>query len=288
MPKVSVLMPIYNTEEEYLREAIESILKQSFRDFEFLILNDSPWKQELDKIVLSYKDDRIKYLKNEANLGITPSRNKLIDMAKGEYLAITDHDDISLPYRIEKEVNYLDTHPNVGVVSSYIEIFGHEIRRKVLKVPENSNDIKCSASANDFFLPHPASMIRKSVITANNIYYEQEFSPSEDYRLFARLIPYTDFYNIQEVLLYYRFHQNNCTKTHTEKMVALSQKVQFYIRTTHPQFYDEYMRRAIQKTHIRLFGFIPFIKIVRHNHHYAKIYLFEKIPLFSLKFSYFL
>ena len=85
MPKISVLMPIYNTPKEYLKEAIESILNQTFTDFEFLILNDSPDNTELDKIVASYKDKRIRYSKNEKNLGITPSRNKLIDIAKGDY-----------------------------------------------------------------------------------------------------------------------------------------------------------------------------------------------------------
>lgn len=79
-PKISVLMPIYNTNKLYLKEAIESILNQTFVDFEFIILNDSPDNTELDDIVKSYKDKRIKYLKNEKNMGITLSRNKLIDL----------------------------------------------------------------------------------------------------------------------------------------------------------------------------------------------------------------
>lgn len=106
-PKVSVLTPIYNTDPEYLRERIESILNQTFSDFEFLILNDSPDNNEIEKIVLecAKKDKRIKYSKNDYNMGITPSRNKLLEMANGEYLAIFDHDDISLPKRLEKEVD---------------------------------------------------------------------------------------------------------------------------------------------------------------------------------------
>ena len=92
MPKVSVLMPIYKTNEKYLKEAISSILNQSYTDFEFLILDDCP-EDTREEIVKSFKDKRIKYFKNERNLGITPSRNKLIDMAKGEYLAVFDHDD---------------------------------------------------------------------------------------------------------------------------------------------------------------------------------------------------
>ena len=81
MPKVSVLTPIYNTEPEHLRQAIESILNQTFTDFEFIILNDSPWNTEIEDIVLAYKDARIKYVKNDKNIGISKSRNKLLSLA---------------------------------------------------------------------------------------------------------------------------------------------------------------------------------------------------------------
>jgi glycosyltransferase involved in cell wall biosynthesis len=115
-PAVSVVMPIYNnTQEEFLREAISSILSQTFTDFEFLILNDSPDNTKLDNIVKSFHDKRIRYYKNKKNLGISGSRNKLIELAKGEFLAIFDHDDISLPDRLEKQVEFLNAHPEIGV-----------------------------------------------------------------------------------------------------------------------------------------------------------------------------
>ena len=88
-------MPVYKTQEEHLRAAIESILNQSFTDFEFLILDDCPTDTR-ETIVKSYNDPRIKYLINETNLGISKARNKLIDLAQGEYLAVFDHDDLSL------------------------------------------------------------------------------------------------------------------------------------------------------------------------------------------------
>ena len=115
-PKVSVLMPVYNTKEAYLRTAIESILKQTFTDFEFLIMNDNSTDKNVEKVILSYKDPRISYSKNNKNLGISGARNKLVDMAHGEYLAIMDHDDESLPERFQKQVDFLDAHPDVGVV----------------------------------------------------------------------------------------------------------------------------------------------------------------------------
>lgn len=109
--KVSVLVPLYKTQESHLRAAIDSILNQTFGDFELLLLDDSPAGEDLAGIVHSYQDSRIRYVRNEINLGISASRNKLFDLAQGEYLAIMDHDDISLPQRLEKQVAYLDAPP---------------------------------------------------------------------------------------------------------------------------------------------------------------------------------
>jgi glycosyltransferase involved in cell wall biosynthesis len=106
-PKISVLTPLYNTKPIQLRAMIESILGQTYEDFEFLILNDSPENTEIEKIVKSYNDSRIKFFVNEYNMGITKSRNKLINMATGEYLAVVDHDDISMPKRFELEAEFL-------------------------------------------------------------------------------------------------------------------------------------------------------------------------------------
>lgn len=92
-PAVFVLKPIYNTKEEFLREAISIILSQTFTDFEFLILNDSPENTKLDSIVKSFHDKRIKYYKNEKNLGISGAKNRLIELSKGEYIDFVDSDD---------------------------------------------------------------------------------------------------------------------------------------------------------------------------------------------------
>ena len=138
MPQISVIMPIYNTNPDHLRQAVVSILTQTFTDFEFLILDDCP-NDSREEIVKSYHDPRIVYFQNERNLGITPSRNKLIEMAKGEYLAVMDHDDISLPTRFEKQVVYLDAHKNVGVVSCLAEQFP---QYAIYRYPEESEDIK--------------------------------------------------------------------------------------------------------------------------------------------------
>ena len=173
MPKVSVLMPVYKTPEKYLRASIESILKQTYTDFEFLILDDCP-AESREELVKSYSDSRIKYIKNEQNLGISATRNKLLDMAAGDYLAIFDHDDISIPERLEKQVAYLDANPEVGVVSGNMK---YMIKNKTTKHPAYNENIKIGLMHN-CVVAHTAAMLRKSVLTENNIRYESEYSPS--------------------------------------------------------------------------------------------------------------
>lgn len=205
MPCVSVLTPIYNSNPSHLKECIESILNQTFSDFEFIILNDSPENNELDKIVESYKDKRIKYFKNDKNLGISRSRNKLIDLAQGEYIAIFDHDDISLPTRLEKQVRFLDENLDVGLVGSWLEKFeipmgGGANKKRISKLPESNIDIQIMLT-HTCCIAHTTCMMRKSILLDNNIKYNASYSPAEDYHLFARLMHFTRFYNIQEVLV---------------------------------------------------------------------------------------
>jgi len=277
MPKVSVLMPVYKTDEKFLREAIESILNQTFTDFEFLILDDCP-DDDREKIVKSYNDKRIKYSKNEKNLGITPSRNKLIDMASGEYLAIFDHDDISLPTRLEKEVNYLDKYQDVGVVGSKAK---NLIAKSSSTVPCDNLNIKMALMRTCAII-HSSSMIRKSVLTKNNVRYEEEFSPSEDYALWCRLIPFTKFHNLNEVLFLYRDHDGNTSHNQKNKMQQATFAIWAFVKAENPALYNEFLLKAKHTTRIRLFGFIPFVTIIKQGNR-SKFYLFEKIPLFASK-----
>lgn len=282
-PKVSVLTPIYNTDPEYLREMIESILNQTFSDFEFLILNDSPDNNEIEKIVLEYakKDKRIKYSKNDYNMGITPSRNKLLEMANGEYLAIFDHDDISLPKRLEKEVDFLDKNPEVGVVSGFLHFFQCKEEGFIRTCPEFDHEIKCAFTDNCYF-PHTASMLRKSVLENNNIRYEQYFTPCEDYQLWNRLMDKTFFYCIQEVLVKYRAFDGNTTHTQKKRMDRNHDAICLDIQNKYPA-YREYWQKNRDRTgtifRLRLCR-IPLFK-VKNN----KVYLFEFIPILKIKWN---
>lgn len=279
MPRVSVLTPIYNTNPVHLREMIESILNQTFSDFEFLILNDSPDNTEIEKIVLEYanRDNRVKYLKNERNIGITPSRNKLLGVAKGEYLAIFDHDDISLPTRLEQEVAYLDSHPNIGVVSGWLEYFGTD--NNLWKTPETDTDIRVM-TCDSCYVAHTAAMIRKSVLVDSGIEYEEFFTPAEDYRLWARLLDVTHFYNIQSVLVKYRWTGDNTSCKQNDKREFARRAVYLDYRDMHPGVYDEFKKMS-PNTMFRLYFLgIPLLKIKKN-----KVYLFGFLPICKIKWK---
>ena len=280
MPKISVLMPIYKTKEEYLRAAIESILHQTYTDFEFLILDDCP-EDLRENVVKSYRDNRIKYSINEQNLGITGSRNKLIEMAKGEYLAVMDHDDISLPERFVKEVEILDNNPNIGVVGSKV----HEIiANRDIEEPENDKDIKILLMKRCAII-HPSAMIRKSVLDEHNIRYKAYYSPSEDHQLWCSLISVTNFYNIQEVLLNYRDWAGNTTHNQRDKMTKGTQMIYFENEINHPELWKTFEKKYAQHiTYFRLFNFIPIVKIIENSKR-KQIFLFNHISLYSVVYK---
>ena len=270
-------MPVYKTDEKYLRENIESVLNQSYSDFELLILDDCP-TDTCERIIKSYNDDRIQYTINEKNLGISRTRNKLIGMARGEYLAVCDHDDVSLPERFAKEVEYLDNNPDVGVVSCNFKTL---VKKTISSYPINDKDIKLGLMGGCILL-HPACMIRKSVLVDNNIYYEEEFSPAEDYMMWCRLIKYTKFHNINEILFLYRDHLENTTHKQSNKMFRADCAIKAYIKNEYKYLYDEFLLAAKHTIYINLFGFIPFLTFTKSNNRF-KMYLFGKIPLLSIK-----
>lgn len=289
-PKISVLTPLYNTPPDALRAMLESILSQTYTDFEFLLLNDSPDNTDIRDIVLSYDDMRIRYMENESNLGITKSRNKLIDMARGQYLAVVDHDDISMPTRFAVQVAFLEANPHVGVVGgNMLELRAGQVISKT-NYPENDHDIKLSLINEPYVCTpnHPASMIRASVLHDNNIRYDEKWTPCEDHALWLDLIDYTCFHNVPDIVLKYVWHGENTTTRTFQRMYDILPIMIEQARAKYPIYYDEWkgqMQRAYQpQTHwIKLLGFIPFLKIAQRQG-VKKIYLFGKIVLLKTKY----
>lgn len=205
MPKVSVIMPVYNETENVLKYAINSILKQTFTDFELIIINDGS-VMDIDSVINSYNDDRIRYHKNEKNLGIIKTLNIGLDLAKAEYIARMDADDISIRTRFEEEVLILDENPQVGVVASGAVKFPSKMH---IQAPQSSEDLKYLSMCYANCVVHPSVMMRKSVLDNHNIKYSDEFWHAEDYCLWMELFKHTEFYTIQKPLVLLREREDS-------------------------------------------------------------------------------
>lgn len=206
-PRVSILMPVYNV-APYLKEAMDSILGQTFQDFELIVLNDcSPDNSE--EILDTYTDKRIVRYWGEKNVGLANVLNVGIDLARGEFIARMDSDDISLPTRIEKQVAFLLSHPDVDLVSAGLERFGTSTAKTSYKT--NFEEVKFDAMSFSPVL-HASSMWRRESFVSKGLYYRQEMVPSEDYDLWTRaLVSKLVLVNMPDILYRYRTHVSQVT-----------------------------------------------------------------------------
>ena len=216
MPRISVILPAYNA-ETCLQEAIDSILGQTFRDFELIVINDCS-RDGTESVILSFRDPRLVYVKNEKNLGIAATLNRGLALAKGQYIARMDADDISLPRRLEKQTAYLDAHPDIAVLGTNVETFDE---KGPLRTGWSATDPK-QMNVDLFFscgLAHPSVMMRKSVIDALGG-YDPAFEGLEDYELWCRVSKNHGVTTLPEVLFRYRIHGGQVTKNPSEKYLS--------------------------------------------------------------------
>lgn len=210
-PIVSVLMPVYNG-EKFLKEAIESILYQTYTDFEFLIINDGSTDKS-EEIILGFNDSRIRYIKNESNIKLIATLNKGIELSKGKYIIRMDADDISMPKRIEKQLEFMEIHPQIALCGSWFSSIGD--RTGISKYQMNNDEIKYKM-LYQCHLSHPSIIIRRDVLENFNTKFDPQFIHAEDYDLFVRISEKYLMANIQEVLLKYRIHGNSVSNTYKE------------------------------------------------------------------------
>ena len=205
MVKVSIIMPVYNC-EKYVGEAIESVLAQSFKDFEFIIIDDGS-DDNTSQIIEEYDktDNRIRILRNEQNLGVVKSLNIGLRQSVGEYIARIDADDIWLPEKLEKQIIYLEKNGDIGMLAtSKLNIDADGKIRERDKYPETYSykDIRDNILKRNLFC-------HSSVIFSNNVlkkvgYYDETFINSEDYEYWMRVISATKVEMLEEPLVYYR------------------------------------------------------------------------------------
>jgi len=261
MPKVTALMSVYNG-EKYLREAVESILNQTFEDFEFIIINDGSSDSSRDKI-LSYKDSRIRFIENEKNLGLTKSLNRGLRIAKGKYIARIDVDDISMPGRFEKQVSFLDEHKEIALVGSWIQIINPQSGEVfVLKYDCDPVIIKWTLLFKNP-IAHSSAFFRKEIIEEMG-YYKEKYKYAQDFDLWFRISRRYKIANIAEVLVKYRIHDESVTKaqqTYNMQRQFVSEiifnNINYYINLSKDDF--EIFRDALRDG--RILNFRNFIKV---------------------------
>lgn len=216
-PLVSVVMSVYNS-QAYLKEAIDSVLSQSYTNFEFIIINDGSTDNSLS-IINSYNDKRIVFINNDCNKGLIYSLNKGIEVAKGEFIARMDSDDMSLPDRLRLQVQQFLSNPNAVIVGSdYFLLTGN--KQKYIKNINDSDYQKAVLLFTPCFC-HPTVMI-KNIFKEKNIQYNSNFIHAEDYKLWTDLYSFGDFMNINKPLLNYRHHSLQVSNLKNESQLNIS------------------------------------------------------------------
>lgn len=206
--KVTVIMPVYNG-ERYLEKAIDSILNQTFKDVEFIIVNDGSTDSSRG-IILSYDDHRVRLINNEKNIGLTQSLNKGLEAARGQYIARQDADDISFPQRLEKQVEFLETHADCGLVGSFYSIIdGDGNTLKVQRLVSSNEKIQKELPKGNPFC-HGACMFRKVCLGRVGL-YRQEFESAQDYDLWLRISELWKVQNLKQPLYALRINFQSIT-----------------------------------------------------------------------------
>jgi glycosyltransferase involved in cell wall biosynthesis len=218
-PSLTVLMPVYNG-AEFLMQAIESILSQTFNDFEFLIFNDGS-TDESSEIIRSYHDERIRIFDYESNRGHVYHLNHGIEMAKGKYIARMDADDVSLPTRFMKQVVFMDNHPDVGACGTCFKITG---TKHIVRHPTDDVKIRL-ALLGDSAIGHPTVMLRTGLLRQSNLRYDPSFVPAEDYLLWVMLSKFSKLANLPKILLHYRSHGNQISSKYKVEQQEKAQLV---------------------------------------------------------------
>jgi glycosyltransferase involved in cell wall biosynthesis len=222
MPAISVILPVYNA-ADYLLEAVESILNQSFKDFELIIINDGSTDNS-EAIINSISDARIRYIENDGNKGLIYTLNRGIGEATCTYIVRMDADDISVPTRLEKQYAFMEKNSDIGACGAYAEYIGNRIG--IWKYPVLDKEIRCRLMWGSSII-HPSAIIRKSVLTQYQIKYNEQYIAAEDYKLWVDIAKVSKLHNIPEILLKYRTHNNQVTTTKISKMDNTKSKIIF-------------------------------------------------------------
>jgi len=230
-PKISVVMPVYNS-AAYLEAAIDSILNQSFDDFEFIIINDGS-EDNSSRIIQYYNDSRICLFQNEVNKGITFCLNFGINHSCGEFIARMDSDDICEHNRLEEQLIFMQKHPHISVCGTRTKIMDQD--GQVFSVRDSKigdQQIKIALFLGETSISHPTAMIRREFLLYNHLYYNPDCLYAEDYELWCRCGTLTNLENLTTPFVRYRVHEKS-----TSALFSKTQRISARVTLS------DYMRR---------------------------------------------
>ena len=267
---VSVIMPVFNG-AAFLSSTIESILNQTYENFELLILDDCSTDNSIE-IIKSFNDKRIRLYLNKENKGYIKGLNFLVQNSKGDYIARNDQDDISLPERIYKQLNLFKRRPKLSVVGGQIKTFGEGLKK--ISYPTNLSDCRSHLLLNTC-LHHPTVIFkRKKIERFINKLYDETKGPSEDYDLWTRLSLFLEIENIPDIILKYRIHQNNYSTLHQEKQFENN----LIIRKN---YFKKYLKMSLKKNENILMNKIIYNQDISKKDVFELTVFFNRIKSFS-------
>lgn len=218
---VSVIMSTKDTELSMLRDSINSILNQSYSNFEFIIVCDGSEKDY--EFISKIEDKRIKIINHKTSLGLTRSLNEALKICKGEYIARMDSDDYSLKNRFQTQVNFLNNNQNIDICGTFAKQFGDK-NDFIIDLFNNIEDKKAELFIYNRII-HPSIMMRRSFLEKNNITYDERFKYSQDYELWSRICMIANIYIIPKVCLKYRIHAAQISTAKVEEQNALCERI---------------------------------------------------------------
>lgn len=225
-PLVSVLMTTYNPDKTYFSQAIESILEQTYKNFEVILVDDGS-QFDVEKIVKAYDCKKIRYYKLQNNVGITRALNIGLQYCEGKYIARMDDDDICLRQRLEKQVLFMESNPDVHVLGCNKQNFGFNSNVSHIEFAKMRGQQQVELFFKNAGLPHPSVMLRKSFLDEHKIRYNESYKKAQDYRLWVECVKYTRLYCLPEILLMYRCHEKQISSSSGEEQTYYKELIKF-------------------------------------------------------------
>ncbi|MDT0643048.1 glycosyltransferase [Zunongwangia sp. F363] len=261
LPLISIILPVYNR-ERYVADAIESILKQTYENFELIIIDDGSTDDSIE-FIEKYDDSRIKLFQLPFNQGLSTARNRGIENSKGKYIAFMDSDDISHPQRLVKQIEILETNEEIWVCGSWLKLMNSGV---IIKHRKDHKELLCQMLINC-----PLSI--GAVSMRAEIFEKEKFNEKlrfgEDYEFWSRVIWKTRLYNLQESLLFYRIHenQNSIENIHSQKLLDIQIRLKMFKKLAYDQkrFPDNLIKKHfLFDEYISVKEFAQFLRWLEH------------------------